>query len=142
MLLNTTKNRVKTAKDDGTFEFFINLPSQKWRQEGRVEQVNPMQGMFDFFSGGSAYKKARFADPLTPRVLLILMKYGIMDHSEMDGINIGIIPSSSLESWLLFENLFKRMWDGRVVICVRWWMNFGISLCFGRLEPSWAMVGL
>ena len=63
-----------------------------------MEQVNPMQGMFDFFSGGSAYKKARFADPLTPRVLLlILMKYGIMDHSEMDGIKIVIIPNSSLE---------------------------------------------
>ena len=59
-----------------------------------MEQVNPMQGMFDFFSGGSAYKKARFADPLTPQVLLISMKYGIMDHSEVDGINIGIIPSS------------------------------------------------
>ena len=31
-------------------------------QEGRVEAVNPMQGMFDFFSGGSVYKKAHPMD--------------------------------------------------------------------------------
>lgn len=34
------------------------LVRQSTNNEGRVEQVNPMQGMFDFFSGGSAYKKA------------------------------------------------------------------------------------
>lgn len=34
------------------------LVQQSTNADGRVEAVNPMQGMFDFFSGGSVYKKA------------------------------------------------------------------------------------
>lgn len=34
------------------------LVQQSTNAEGRVEAVNPMQGMLDFFSGGSVYKKA------------------------------------------------------------------------------------
>lgn len=32
------------------------LVRESTNSEGRVEEVNPLQGVFDFFSGGSAYK--------------------------------------------------------------------------------------
>ena len=67
---------------------FFHQLAKPFCQEGRVEQVNPMQGMFDFLSGGSAYKKARDPTPVARSVVDFLMS---SDHNEMDGLKIGII---------------------------------------------------